>query len=111
MRRHVVRAFQHMGEIGHRRVIPWRHEAAEEGLKVNLNVRVGVFLHQQRARGMPHEQGQQAVALDPARHVPGELVQAGATGLDGECRLHGARIGGPEKIFKKSNKIFDGSAG
>ena len=55
--RHIIGTFEGMGEIRHRRIVRGRDKALEEGLKVALYIRVGVFLDQERAGGVADEKG------------------------------------------------------
>jgi len=94
VRRHVIRAFQRMAV---NRVI-FRHESGKETRQIALNIRVGVFLHDQTGRGMPHKQGQQAILYaarrQPAGYFRGEVVQALAAGgnFEGVVQLSHAGI-------------------
>lgn len=44
---HVVWPFVGVGQIGHRGIRRWRHQAVKKGLKVCLYFRVGIFLNKQ----------------------------------------------------------------
>ena len=88
--RHVIGAFSDMAQIAHGRVVGARNEAAEEGLQIVLDVRIRVFLDQQGTGRVTYEQREDAVALNPVRDLPGELVETGPAGLDREHALHGA---------------------
>ena len=79
-----------MREVRHRRIGGRRHQPVKEVLHIRLHLRVGVFLDQQAARGVLHEQRQNAVALpfDPCGHVAGKLIKTGAIGLEGETCVH-----------------------
>jgi len=57
VRRHIIRTFLRMP-------INWiifRHQSGEKTRQIGLYIGIGVFLHDQTSRGMPHKQGQQTV--------------------------------------------------
>ena len=58
---HVVRAFHGVDNPGHRRIVRGRNKPCKECLQISLDIRVGVFLHQQGTGGVPHEKRQQAL--------------------------------------------------
>ncbi len=76
VRRHVIRSFLDMAIF---RVV-FRHKPGQKSLQIVLHIGVGIFLHDQAGRGMPHEQGQQRIAQaacgNPPGNVAGEIVQA-----------------------------------
>lgn len=94
---HVVRAFERVAQIAHAGVIRRRDKAAEIGQQITLHIRVGIFLDQQRGRGVAHHQRQKpiAVARQPPRNGAGDLVQRGAIGVDLKRGLHEATLPQP----------------
>src|SRR5579863_3588137 len=76
MRRHVVRTLVGMA------VTDWvfRDDLSEVALKVRANRGSGVFLDQERGRGVPAEQSQQAhldrLAAEPARDAAGDFQKS-----------------------------------
>lgn len=88
--RHVVRSLVGMGEEGLAGICRGGHKAMQPGAQVGLNLWVRVFLYQQTGRGVADEQRQQSVTRrQPGGDGPGDLGQAGAGGVDGECGVQG----------------------
>ncbi len=90
MRRHIVRAFVCVPQVGHGWVIRGRDQTREERLQIRLNLRVGVFLDQQRTGRVAHKQGQQTAATclpHPFSDRGGELIKPRPIGRNQKLSL------------------------
>ena len=81
---HVIVAFSGMNE----EPIAIRHQAGKEFLQIAPHIRVGIFLNEQRSRGVAKVQSEQAsserVIGNPLSDVISEIVQAASRGVDFE---------------------------
>ena len=59
---HVVGTFLGVFQIGHGGIVAWRDKAMKERAEIRSNVGIGVFLDEQRTRGMAQKQCHDAVA-------------------------------------------------
>ncbi len=91
MGRHIIRAFQRVGDPAHRGIVRRRHEAGEEHREIAPDIRIGIFLDKQRAGCVPDEDGQQAFIHAGLSHetrgLGCEFVEPLAMGGDGYCLL------------------------
>ena len=82
--RHVVGTFHGVSV----EAVVFGDEAAEEGFEIADDVRVGVFLDEQRGGGVAEEDGEQAFldveAIDPGAGFSGDFVETLAAGGDGD---------------------------